>query len=235
MPITATRVLMSCLTPHICTEIHKVLRMILAVVGLLCAVALVGMLGERVLATGMLQPVLPRLFPPTEAADLKMDEPARETLPPRMQAALDSVAQRYRVSAEVLVPIFATAQSFGRERHVDPLLVVAVIGIESGFNPFAESSMGAQGLMQIIPRFHQDKVPKGSEGAGKSPFFDPVLNVRMGTLVLEEAIRQRGGLIAGLQQYGGAMSDEEQTYANKVLAEKQRLEQAASRRRGATA
>jgi hypothetical protein len=48
--------------------------------------------------------------------------------------------------------------------------------------------------------------------------------------VLEEAIRRSGGLVAGLQYYAGS-SDPEGSYASKVLAEKERLEQAA--RRGA--
>ena len=47
--------------------------------------------------------------------------------------------------------------------------------------------------------------------------------------VLEEAIRRKGGLVAGLQQYAGS-SDPEGAYASKVLAEKDRLEQATRRK-----
>jgi len=156
------------------------------------------------------------------------DAPANvvEALTPHMRSALNYVTRRYRVSQKALLPIFAAAQVTGRERGIDPLLIVAVIGIESGFNPLAESSMGAQGLMQIIPRFHQDKVP---EGAGDNPLLDPVTNVQVGVHVLQESIRRSGGLIAGLQQYGGS-SDTEDAYASKVLAEKRRLEQVVARR-----
>lgn len=151
-------------------------------------------------------------------------DPAPETLTPRMHAALGYVSQRYRVSAAVLEPIFEAAQLTGRKLRLDPLLIIAVIGIESRFNPFSESSKGAQGLMQVMPRFHQDKLP---QGAGKLSFFDPVINVGVGAQVLEESIRRNGGLVAGLQQFAGASGDEEQAYATKVMAEKQRLEQAA--------
>ena len=156
------------------------------------------------------------------------DAPANvvEALTPHMRSALNYVTRRYRVSQKALLPIFAAAQVTGRERGVDPLLIVAVIGIESGFNPLAESSMGAQGLMQIIPRFHKDKVP---EGSGDNPLLDPVTNVQVGVHVLQESIRRSGGLIAGLQQYGGS-SDTEDAYASKVLAEKRRLEQVVVRR-----
>ena len=174
---------------------------------------------------------LPYTFNYTEKQDTEADNAAEtpakpsELLSPRMRAVLDHVTKRYRVAAETIGPILAAAQSTGQERGLDPLLIIAVIGIESGFNPFAESSFGAQGLMQIIPRYHQDKVP---DGAGEHPFLDPVTNVRIGGHVLQEAIRMRGSLTAGLQQYAGA-TDSTEAYATKVLAEKQRLEQAASR------
>jgi soluble lytic murein transglycosylase-like protein len=150
---------------------------------------------------------------------------APATLSPRMQGALDYVKRRYRVSPEALVPVFEVAQLIGKEMRIDPLLIVAIIGIESGFNPFAESSMGARGLMQIIPRFHRDKVPAG---AGDGSLLDPLINIRVGVQVLEEAIRRGGGVVPGLQQYAGS-SEPENLYASKVLAEKERLEQAARR------
>src|SRR5574343_801754 len=93
-----------------------------------------------------------------ESADA--DEPAVEALPPRLRGAMDYVTRRYKVSTEAVQPIFATAQSVGRELHIDPLLIIAVIGVESGFNPFSQSVFGAQGLMQVVPRFHQDKLPE---------------------------------------------------------------------------
>ena len=85
----------------------------------------------------------------------------------------------------------------------------------------AQSAMGAQGLMQVIPRFHQDKLP---EGADELSFFDPVLNVRIGARILKESIRRNGGEVAGLQQFAGASDDVDQRYSAKVLAEKTRLE-----------
>lgn len=163
-------------------------------------------------------------------ADATPDAPSGFTLSPRMQGALDYVTRRYRVSPDALMPVFEVAQVVGQERRIDPLLIVAIIGIESGFNPFAESAMGAQGLMQVIPRFHQDKLP---EDRGDSPLFDPVINIRVGVDVLQEAIRRRGSLIAGLQYYAGS-SDPEGIYASKVMAEKQRLEQAARRNMATT-
>ncbi|HMW18515.1 MAG TPA: transglycosylase SLT domain-containing protein [Accumulibacter sp.] len=155
--------------------------------------------------------------------------PKPETLTPRMERALDFVSRRYKVAPEALVPVFRAAQAVAREHRLDPLLIIAMIGIESRFNPFAESVSGAKGLMQVIPGIHLDKVP---QGAGDQPFLDPVTNIQVGVQVLEEAIRWRGSLTAGLQHYGGAFDDPEQEYANRVYAEKQRLEQAVRRGSG---
>lgn len=161
-----------------------------------------------------------------EAGPLVAEEtsPATTTLTPRMQGALEYVKRRYRVSPEAMRPVFEAVQTIGQERKIDPLLIVAVIGVESQFNPFAQSSMGAQGLMQIVPRFHMDKVPVGAKRAG---LLDPIINIKVGAHILDEAIRRQGGLIAGLQFYSGTTDPANDSYPNKVLAEKARLEQAA--------
>jgi soluble lytic murein transglycosylase-like protein len=147
-----------------------------------------------------------------------------DALPPRMQGALDYVAKRYRVSTNALAPVFAAAQAAGQELRIDPLLIIAVIGVESGFNPYSQSDYGAKGLMQVVPRFHMDKLP---EDAGLTAFLDPVTNVQVGARVLKESISRHGGIETGLQQFGGALNDPGRRYSAKVLAEKQRLEQAA--------
>lgn len=169
--------------------------------------------------------------PSAEAEPAPVSAPG-EALSPRMRSALESVSRRYRVSMEGVKPVFEAAQVAGRNLHLDPLLIIAVIGIESGFNPFSESIMGAQGLMQVIPRFHPEKIP---EGAGQSALFDPVTNVQVGAQVLKESIRRNGGLIGGLQQFAGASDDPEQRYASKVMAEKQRLENAQPKGRAGNA
>lgn len=162
------------------------------------------------------------------------DEPpsrsiATPRMPPlsaRMRNVLAHTAKRYRLSPMALEPAFVAAEHSARDFGLDPLLVVAVIGIESGFNPFAESVVGAQGLMQIIPRYHADKLPpevrNGANAA--TAFFDPVVNVRVGVRALHEFIHGNGDIIEGLQQFAGAPDDPEEAYAAKVLAEVERLE-----------
>lgn len=200
------------------------------IVGLLFVLGTVGhFLDEQSESVGTPVPAPVADASAAAVVPLAGDSLARRDVPeakPQFAAVLDYLKRRYRVSPEAVMPIVEVAELIGRERRIDPLLILAIIGIESGFNPFAESSLGARGLMQVIPRFHMDKLPDGATG---SVFLDPVANIRIGASVLEEAIRRRGGLVPGLQYYAGS-SNADGVYANKVMAEKARLEQAAARR-----
>lgn len=161
----------------------------------------------------------------TEIATIQSTStPAKITA--QMQAALDYSAKRYRVSPQALTPVFQAAQQNAIALGLDPLLIVSVIAVESSFNPLSQSNMGAQGLMQVIPRFHKEKLPAD---AGELPLFNPVVNVAVGSKVLQEYIRRKGSVVAGLQQFNGASNDPAQAYANKVLAVKERLESAPRR------
>ena len=141
----------------------------------------------------------------------------------KYRAVGDYLARRYRVSSEMTNSVVAKAHTIGAELNVDPLLILAVISVESRFNPLAESGMGAKGLMQIIPRYHPDKFgPLGGEKVA----FDPQANIAVGAKILKEYIRRTGDVVDALQLYVGATSDEnENGYASKVMAERARLSQ----------
>jgi soluble lytic murein transglycosylase-like protein len=82
--------------------------------------------------------------------------------------------------------------------------------------------MGAKGLMQIIPRFHLDKL---RAAGGEDAVFDPESNILVGARILQEYVYRTGTLVAGLQQYNGASRDSNAYYAQRVMAERDRLEQ----------
>ncbi|MCK6432116.1 MAG: lytic transglycosylase domain-containing protein [Burkholderiaceae bacterium] len=137
---------------------------------------------------------------------------------PRPQAAVAHwLARRYRVASEPVGRLVQEAWHIGQRTSLDPTLILAVIAVESSFNPFAQSSMGAQGLMQVMTRIHDDKyVAYGGIRAA----FDPVSNLRVGVQVLKECIARAGSIEAGLRHYvGAANSGDDGGYAVKVLAE----------------
>ena len=148
------------------------------------------------------------------------EDPAVASPNRRVQAVVDYIAHRYRVSALAVAPLIRTAEDAAQSAGLDPLLVVAVIGVESGFNPYSESVVGAQGLMQVIGRYHPEKL---GPDADHTALLDPETNIQIGVRVLQESIRRAGNIAAGLQQYAGAGDDAEQLYASKVFAERQRI------------
>ena len=135
------------------------------------------------------------------------------------------LARRYRVAVEPVSRLVQEAWDSGQRAGVDPTLVLAIIAIESSFNPFAQSSMGAQGLMQVMTRIHDEKYERfgGSRAA-----FDPVSNLRVGVQVLKECISRAGSLEGGLKYYVGAANfADDGGYAGKVLAEQTNLRRVA--------
>jgi len=130
------------------------------------------------------------------------------------------LSRRFYVAGEATERMVGAAYRAAREVGLDPLLVLAVISVESSFNPIAESVMGAKGLMQIIPRFHAAKV---SAAGGEEALWDPERNIELGAWILKEYVHRTGTLEAGLQFYNGAFADTSAQYAHKVLAERARL------------
>ena len=155
--------------------------------------------------------------------------PARRTAAHGVDVIAGVVAKRYRVSSKPTREFIASAFREAGRHGLDPLLVVAVMAVESGFDPVAQSSAGAMGLMQVIPRFHQDKLDQRPGGS----VLDPPTNIWLGTKVLHEYIRRAGNESAGLQLYNGAARDPTMAYANRVFGERRRLEQALASARAA--
>jgi soluble lytic murein transglycosylase-like protein len=60
---------------------------------------------------------------------------------------------------------------------------LAVMAIESNFHPYIQSKVGAQGLMQVMPKVHAQRY---EEFGGKLAAFDPITNLRVGVSVLVE-------------------------------------------------
>ncbi len=141
----------------------------------------------------------------------------------REQAAVaDYIARKYRVAAQATAQLVKAAYLTGREVGIDPLLILGVIAIESSFNPYAESGVGAQGLMQVMTKVHQDKY---EAVGGVSAALNPYANIKIGALVLKDCIARAGSLEGGLKYYVGATTATDGGYGAKVLAERARLRQ----------
>jgi soluble lytic murein transglycosylase-like protein len=94
-----------------------------------------------------------------------------------------------------------TQQIFAEARRADipPGLVFAVIDVESDFNRFAISPVGARGLMQIMP-FWQEEI-----GRPEDNLFRPRTNLRYGCTILRHYLDREGGdILKALAAYNGS-------------------------------
>lgn len=220
------------------TGLFRVMRALLALMGLVAVVTVawpwpranllqhmttIASAAEREESTAVAIAALPLAG---DAARSAADTPAELT--PEQAELAKFIGRRYRVAEQASRAFVRTAYQAGAELSVDPLLLLAIMAIESGYNPVARSSMGAMGLMQVIPRFHPEKL---DDHGGEQALLDPEINIRVGALVLHEYLRRFGDLEPALQKYAGAFHEPTAQYAGKVLAEKARLQRIQARTR----
>jgi soluble lytic murein transglycosylase-like protein len=134
--------------------------------------------------------------------------------------AVDYLSRKYRVNSDAVAILVDAAYSTGREMNLDPLLLLSVMAVESGFNPFAESTAGASGLMQLMSKVHADKL---ADFGGANIALNPVVNLRVGAVVLKDCITRGGSVTNGLRLYVGAGTGDDAGYGARVLQEKDRL------------
>jgi soluble lytic murein transglycosylase-like protein len=138
------------------------------------------------------------------------------------------LARRYRVADAAVRVLVAAAFETGQTVGLDPLLILAVMAIESSMNPFAQSPVGAQGLMQVMTRLHTEKF---EVHGGEHAALDPIANIKVGSAILGELIRRGGSVERGLQLYVGAGNlPDDGGYAARVLGERSRIAMAAAGR-----
>ncbi len=139
----------------------------------------------------------------------------------QLQSLRSYIARKYKVAHNVTGALINIAFQVGKEKNLDPQLILAVIAIESRYNPYAESHVGAQGLMQVMTRVHKEKFDNYLEGT--LAVLNPEANIRVGAQILSDCIRRRGSLEGGLACYVGATGPGDGGYGAKVLAERRRI------------
>ena len=193
----------------------------LALIGFaaVCAGALVALDGD---AFRRALPLLSVDALPALVAEGPIAAGAAETPLEREQRFMtEYIAKRYRVSESAVAEYVSAAYRAGAQYSLDPLLILAVMAVESRYNPVAESGVGAKGLMQVMPKFHLEKL---ADHGGEEALLEPEVNIQVGARILREYQRRFHDTEAALQMYAGAYDEPTAQYAGKVLAEKARLE-----------
>ncbi|MBP6244992.1 MAG: lytic transglycosylase domain-containing protein [Limnohabitans sp.] len=150
-----------------------------------------------------------------------------KNLTPDQLAVTRWLSRKYRVSAEPLGAMVAEAWSLGERSQLAPHLILAIMAVESRFNPFASGSQGAVGLMQIEVKAHAEAL---GQFGGQLSAFDPLTNVRVGVRHLQGLIEQTETLEEALWLYGSSSGQaSESQYVERVLAEQQLLDKVTER------
>jgi len=160
-------------------------------------------------------------FEATKALPAAFQGPRETALEREQRAITDFIAKRYRVSDTAVAAYVAAAYRAGEAYSVDPLLILAIMAIESRYNPVAESTVGAKGLMQVLPKYHLDKL---LDHGGEDALLEPEVNIQVGAQILREYQRRFRDDETALQVYAGAFAEPSGAYSAKVFAERSRLE-----------
>jgi soluble lytic murein transglycosylase-like protein len=130
------------------------------------------------------------------------------------------IANRHRVSVASVEQLVAAAYDTAPRFRLDPYLILAVISVESGFNPVAESRVGAIGLMQIMPKVHAEKL---KDFGGVDRAADPWVNLQVGSAILREYLDRFGSEEAALKAYVGVDPFALTTYPERVFRARERM------------
>ncbi|MBU6436448.1 MAG: transglycosylase SLT domain-containing protein [Betaproteobacteria bacterium] len=148
-----------------------------------------------------------------------------DDLPTQQKRVAEWLSRRYRIAPDPMAHMVAAAYDTAARLKLDPLLLLSVAAVESSFNPFVQSGVGAQGLMQVMSDVHEDKFQRFG---GTQAAWDPVTSIKVGAVILKEYVLRAGSVEGGLKLYVGAGNAEgDGGYGGKVLAERARLAEVA--------
>lgn len=143
--------------------------------------------------------------PSEQSRFVEQYSPAESSTPPAAHTRLTNYLKaHWKAPAELAHKIVEAVHAQSEETGIPASLILAIIAKESSFRPDAKSGYGAQGLMQVVPRWHPEKLEERNHGA----LLDPVQNIEVGTQVLSEYVdKAKGNTRLALKKYsGGATS-----------------------------
>ncbi|WNC93035.1 lytic transglycosylase domain-containing protein [Paraburkholderia sp. FT54] len=148
-------------------------------------------------------------------ASIVASEATSETSLPTLSDITAVLRAQFRVAPTESLKI-ARAVLIEADRHaVSPVLLLAVMAVESGFDRHAVSVAGARGLMQILPAAHPQLIATATD------LSDPAINVRIGSTILRRYLDESGGdLDTALLRYSGGGRG----YARRVALSMQRFD-----------
>ena len=137
----------------------------------------------------------------------------------KRQDLVSAVTRLYKkVSVQEAEQIVNLAYYHADKHRVKPSLILGIIAVESRFDRKAVSPDGSKGYMQVLPRYHQDKI------AGRN-IHDAKINIEVGTKILGACVNKHKHINKALACYNGAITPSKaRAYVKKVTQKTEQLE-----------
>lgn len=207
----------------------------LAMVGFASIVTFAAMQANPQLASGLIQTVFPEASviieaeTDVESVESVLGDVSYTSVDDKSEARMaDYLSTRFRVSRDAMMDMVKYAGLAAQKHKLDPALVLAVAAVESGFNPYAASPMGAKGLMQVMSGIHRQKFEVYSDI--RNAATNPQVNLMVGAEILRDCINRGGGVNGGLKLYLGVGTGDDNGYVGRVVSEAARIRAAAKGR-----
>jgi soluble lytic murein transglycosylase-like protein len=151
---------------------------------------------------------------PSLSQRLDADEAERRAERMRAVSYVSLVNPRAAPWARKLVNfLYETAE----EKQLDPVLMLALMQVESTYNTQAVNNRQSYGAMQVHRAVHRKAIQEQSARYGGASILDYRVNIQVGTSIYAAAAQGRGTMPA-LTRYNGSIKDRQMKYAKKVLA-----------------
>lgn len=139
----------------------------------------------------------------------------KQNLEQTQQTVIRYITTKYKnVSRQDAYNITKSAFEHARNNNIDPTLLLGLIEKESSFQKHITSRLNAQGLMQVIPRWHRatiERVVNKNGGDIKSIHN----NIEIGTFILKTNLQKYHSIPRALQAYNGSHNGT--SYSKQVL------------------
>lgn len=165
--------------------------------------------------------VVPTIYPKTQTAQqtkLSYEEHIEK------EKAAKAISKMYRnIDYKGAMQLVTSIYDHAKTHGLRPSLILAMVATESSFKRTARSTKGAVGYLQVIPKYHWNKI------RGRN-LWDTDVNVQVGTLVLKECYRKHKNEKRALACYNGATTPEKaEQYYRQVARNQYALKQAIAR------
>ena len=138
-----------------------------------------------------------------------------QKLEQKQQIVMKYITTKYKnISHQDAYHITKSAFEHAKNNNIDPTLLLGSIEKESNFQKHITSRLNAQGLMQVIPKWHKSTIASvvNKNGGDIKSIHN---NIEIGTFILKTNLQKYHSITRALQAYNGSHNNT--SYPNQVL------------------